>query len=661
MRKIFKVMIVCALLLLSGKAPAQSVVTRTGIDNPDGWINTYFAQGKVPPFSFAYEEISSGKFITDWRFSKKKLSAPKGVAAYTVSWTDPTGVLRVTCDVKGYADTRTVEWSLRFKNLSRYNTSKIAVIRVADYKVSESSSNGFTARWTTGCNGTIDDFTPMEKDLRAGVLLEFTPQKGLSSTGEALPYFNVVSRGCDAGVAMAIGWTGRWNARLTGVTSLEYRMFAGLEKANFYLKPGEEARTPLVATIFWKGADAADGQNALRRHILAHHTPANPARSVGGFDLGSPAPCQGNECLDQDLALAIVKRYRQLDLMPQTFVMEQGWYPAAGDWTPREEMFPDGLSPISSLIHSYGSKMVIRLDVEEIAKGSPVAQQFPDYMLLGGKKMGYVFDFSNPKAVDALCKYVGDLMARGGIDGLVCDFGADLAHYWDLADGVDRAGLTEIKYVTGLYKFWDYIAGKFPGGTMDATAAGKRLDLEAVSRSVPVGYGRELSPEMAQCQLYALNQFFPLAGAVAMDSGAYGTRSRIGGLLNYRFGLFTRGADSGQMRDRLKEFSEASRYLLCDYYPLIGLVPQRHNDRWIAGQWHDGKAGGGIIVAFRRSLAENVTFAAGLKGLDPDAVYELKNLDDGSISTALGRDLAKGFKIRLDDPGSSILIKYQRK
>ena len=72
-------------------------------------------------------------------------------------------------------------------------------------------------------------------------------------------------------------------------------------------------------------------------------------------------------------------------------------------------------------------------------------------MLLGGKKMGYVFDFSNPKAVDALCKFMGDLMARNGIDGLVCDFGIDLAHYWDLADGVDRAGLTEIKYQCVMY------------------------------------------------------------------------------------------------------------------------------------------------------------------------------------------------------------------
>ena len=661
MRKIAILILACAAMLISSRAAAQGVITRTGIENPDKWINTYFAQGKVPPFSFAYEEISSGKFITEWKFSKKKLSAPKGEVAYTVSWTDPTNVIRVTCDVRGYADSKAVEWTLRFKNISRYNTSKVAVVRVADYKVSEPSASGFTARWTSGCNGTPDDFTTEEKDLRAGVQMDFTPEKGLSSTGAALPYFNVVSREADAGVVMAIGWTGRWNARLTGVTSLEYRMFAGLEKANFYLKPGEEVRTPLVATIFWKGSYAAEGQNALRRFILAHHSPAAPVRKVGGFDQGNPAPCHGNDCLDGDMALATVKRYKQLSLVPEAFMMEKGWYTAAGDWAPREEMFPDGLSQISSLIHKYGSKMVVRLDVEEIAKGTPAAKEFADYMMLGGKKMGYVFDFSQPKAVDALCKYVGDMMAREGIDGLVCDFGGDLAHYWDLADGVDRAGLVEMKYIAGLYRFCDYIAGRFPGCIIDITAAGKRLDLEAVSRSSAISFGRELTPELAQCQMYALNQYMPLAGMVAMDSNPYDTRSRLGGTFNYCFNLFQRGSDGEQMQRRLQDYSRFGDYFLCDYYPLSGLVAQRHQDRWIAGQWHNPKSDSGIIVAFRRSLSENVTFAAVLKGIDPDAAYELEDCDSGKRSTVSGRELAKGYRIRIEDPCSSVLIKYQRK
>ena len=660
MRRILFIAVVCTCLLLPKSLGAQSVVSRTGIENPEKWINTYFAQGQVPPFSFAYEEISSGKFITEWKFSKKKLSAPKGVMAYTVSWTDPAGVVRVTCDIKGYAASKAVEWSLRFKNVSRYNTSKIAVIRVADYKINEPEANGFTARWCTGCNGSKDDFTVKETDLRSGVVMDFTPERGLSSTGGSLPYYNVISRGADAGVAMAIGWTGRWNATLKGVTSLEFRMNAGLEKANFYLKPGEEVRTPLVATIFWKGSEDMSGNNALRRFILAHHS-AEGSATVGGFDLGNPAPCKGNTCLDADLAMAIVKRYRQLGLVPEVFKMEQGWYPAPGDWNPREEMFPDGLAPVSSLIHAYGSKLVVSLDAEEVAKGSPVATEFADYMLHGGKKMGYIFDFSQPKAVDALCKYVASLMEKGGIDGLVCDFGGDVARYWDLADGVDRAGLVEMKYVAGLYRFWDFIAARFPGCRMDVTAGGARLDLEAVSRSAFCSFGRDLAPSIAQCQLYALSQYLPLQGLEIAGSNPYDVRSRMGGTFNYCFDMFARDADGHRMQALLGQYRDIGRLFLCDYYPLCGISARQHEDLWIARQFHDAQSGSGIIIAFRRSLSENATFAAGLKGMDPDARYEVCNCDTGETYTAKGSELAKGCRFRLNEPGESVLLRYKLK
>ena len=660
MRKIAILTIACVALLFSHRATAQSVISRTGIENPDGWINTYFAQGKVPPFSFAYEEISSGKFITEWRFTKKKVAAPKGVVEYIVTWTDPTGVVRVTCDVKGYSDSKAVEWSLRFKNVSRYNTSKIAVIRVADYKVNEPDANGFTARWCTGFNADKEDFTVREADLRSGVVMDFTPERGLSSTGSSLPYYNVISREADAGVAMAIGWTGRWNATLKGVTSLEFRMNAGLEKANFYLKPGEEVRTPLVATIFWKGSDDMSGNNALRSFILAHHSVA-PASTVGGFDLGNPTPCEGNSCLDADLAMAIIKRYKQLNLVPEVFKMEQGWYPAPGDWNPRAEMFPDGLSPISSLVHAYGSKLVVSLNVEDVAKGSPVANDFADYMLKGGKKMGYIFDFSQPKAVDALCKYVSALMEKGGIDGLVCDFGGNPAHYWDLADGVDRAGLVEIKYVTGLYRFWDYIAGHFPGCRMDVTASGARLDLEAVSRSAFCSWGRDLPPILAQCQAYSLAQYIPQQGMIVAGSNPYDVRSRMGGTFNYCFDMFARGADGVLMQDLLAQYRDIGRLFLCDYYPLCGINARQHGDLWIARQFHDAKSGSGIIIACRRSLSENATFAAGLKGIDPGARYELYDYDTKESFTVSGSELAKGYRIRLDEPGKSILLRYKLK
>ncbi len=665
-RAIAFILSLCAVLLPLGAA-AQSVITRSGIENPEKWINANFAAGKVPPFSFAYEEISSAKFITEWRFSKKKLASKEsGTVAYTVSYTDPEGVLRVSCDIKGYKDSKAVEWSVRFKNISRYNTSKIAVVKSADYKFSEREASGFTAQYLKGCNGAADDFQMETFDLRAGVINDYAPTQGLSGKGESLPYYNIISRGADAGLALAVGWSGRWCVELRGVTSLEYRVFAGLENANFYLKPGEEVRTPLVATVFWDGSDPAAGLNAMRAFIKKHHSPkvggAVWTPILGGFDFGSPDPCTACECLTDDQARATVHRYSQFGIMPDALIVDRGWNKTDGDLTPKEDLFPDGFASVSRVAHSYGSRLMLRMDVERIAKGSPLAEEHKDFMLHGGKGYKYyIYDFSNPKAVDFICKYVGDLMESWGVDGLLCGIdGCNLAHYWDLADGVDRDGVTEMKYVAGLWRFWDYIAGRFPSCALECSASGQRLDLETVSRSLVVR-SRDFDCNYLQSQGYYLSMFLPYSAVPALSPLAYESRSCTGGLSYIDFSLFSRSCSAIDMRRRVEQWRELGHYFSEDYYPITGTVPLQHDDMWIVQQFHDKKSDSGIILAFRRNSAENVTFAADFRGIRADADYLLLDCDSGQSVTVRGSELERGYKLRLDESRSSLLIKYQLK
>ena len=661
MKRVVTILLIAAALFAVRTAYAQGVISRTGIENPEKWINSYFAAGKVPPFSFAYEEISSAKFITEWRFSKKKLSAPKGVVAYTFSWTDPGNTVRVSCDVRGYTGYGAVEWMVRFKNISRGNSAKIAVIKAADYKVNEPGAKGFTARYCSGINGAREDSQVEEFDLRAGVIRDFTPTCGMSSEGSSLPYYNIISREADAGVVMAIGWTGRWNARLRGVTSLEYKLSAGLEKANFYLRPGEEVRTPLVATVFWKGGDVASGHNALRRFVAEYHAPrvsgALWAPVSAGFDMGSPLPCQAAECLTEELALATVKRCRQFDLVPEVFTLEPGWNIADGHWRANDDLFPDGLGRLAALIHTYGSKLMVRVAPENISRGTPVIKEHPEFILTAEKGSDYLFDFSNPRAVDYICKQFDEIMAEGGIDGLICDVTGDLGKYWDKNDEADRAGIVEMKYVAGLYRFWDYILQKYPQCAMDNGAQGRRLDLEAVSRSAAVSQPGYLSAEATQCRQYGLELFLPLQGSIARSCDAYDARSCYAGTFTYCFDLFRIGGDSAPMRARAEEYRDIRSYLCKDYYPLSGLEPLLHNDIWVAKQYHDRASGSGIIVAFRRSSAENATFAASIKAVDPAASYELYDYDTQSTQIVTGSELIKGYKMRVDKR-QSVLLRY---
>src|SRR5688572_17049808 len=53
------------------------------------------------------------------------------------------------------------------------------------------------------------------------------------------------------GVAGGIGWSGQWNAAFSRTSDLALEVKAGMERTRFYLRPGEEVRTPSILLSFW--------------------------------------------------------------------------------------------------------------------------------------------------------------------------------------------------------------------------------------------------------------------------------------------------------------------------------------------------------------------------------------------------------------------------
>ncbi len=666
-------------------AEAHNVVTRKSIADPERWINENFVSGKVPPFSFAWEEINTGKLISEWQFSKRKVaSGSPDIVNYVVTYVDPSKTVRVTCNIKGYKDCGAVEWFLTFRNISRHNTPKITSIKVADYKMSEDAAKGFTVRYCTGTGTDEEDFTINEFDLRASVVRHFTPQNGLSSKGESLPFYNVISRGADAGLVLAIGWTGSWNARFTGVTSTEYKLFAGLENANFYLRPGEEVRTPLVATVFWKGADAAAGHNAFRRFVLKYHSPKSGGTAwapvFSGLDSGDPAPCTKYGCLTEDLALGKIIRQKQLGITPQVFRMDAGWYQAVdgpsdagnfdwkasvGSWIADSGRFPSGMTNISSLIHSYGGQLMLWFEPERVCRNTQIAKEHPEYLLgIPGDKKSAIVDLADDKTVEYLTKYIGDIVEKNGVDHLTLDFNCEgLDKVWAATDAEDRLGITEMRYVTGLYKLWDGLAKRFPSARFSLSATdGSRIDLESVSRGITLFTDGGYEPEAAQSRIYGLNLFLPLSGFSCGTPAAYDARSMYSSSFSADWSVFALGTDSEMMRMRMSEINAVKEYFTKDYYPLSTFNGNlHHNDIWMCSQFNDKKTDSGIVIGFRRSSAKNATFAAELKGIDKDGSYTVYDFNTDKSETVSGSRLASGFEITLSEPGSSFLIKYEKK
>ncbi len=670
-------------LALSLSATAQSPIARKGVENPDKWIQAAFGKGTLPPFSFTLDGVPSEKFIKGWEYNKKKLTAKEpGSVCYEFTYRDKKSGLKVTATVTGYTDYPAVEWVLRLAATGSGNTGRIANLCAADFLIKEKGVTGWNMRRCKGSCGSIDDFAIIEESLAEGKKLNLVTDAGRSSDEFALPFFNVTADGTADGFVFGIGWTGSWKADFaTAGGACTVKM--GLENADFYLKKGEDVRTPMASVLFWKGDDAMSGHNAFRKFVLAHHSrkidgkPWTPL--LGGLDWGDPSPCNEYTCLTDELARAIVRRYKQFDIMPEVFWLDAGWYSTpegnhfdgnfswgvVGNWECDSERFPDGFVNMSNLMHSYGSEFLVWFEPERVMKGTLFAKNHPEYMLsVSDDDNYYIYNLADDKAVEWLCKYIGDFIEINGIDHYRQDFNTGaLAEYWAANDEKGRRGITEMKYIEGLYKYWDYLEKRFPRLQIDNCASGgRRLDLETTSRAVPLwrtdyNYGEPLG---YQCQTYGINMFLPLSCTGIYETDFYNSRSSYSSALVMNFAMLDGRQDSREMKRVYEEYKGIRDLYTKDYYPLSGFGDVTGKDIWMAYQMHDPATGSGFIMGFRRPECSKETYTVNPKALSPNGTYIVTNCNTGESRELYGGDMLSGYVLSLDDAPDSILIKYEK-
>ena len=678
-----------ALLLALGSLPASAQVRlQMQGDKTDiaRWIDSRFAKGQLPPFSFILDEKPSEEFLRSWRWSRTApASTDKDVVLRTFTYTDPRSGLEVACDVKGYPEFRAVEWVLHFRNTSAENSGQLTRVKVADFDMVYPAAGALKIHYAEGNKISKADYAPRTAEFRTEQPLHIEPHGGRSSE-EAFPFFNLESEASRQGVMVAVGWTGTWFADLEKRDPSRLTLAAGMLNTDLYLYPGEQIRTPSVALMFWSG-DRMNGHNRFRRLVLAHHSrkvdgsPFYPLCSA--FNYRDPQPCGEYSCLTADWAVAMVRRYSMFELTPDVFWLDAGWHTGAGDfrhgkswanttgnWTVDRERFPEGLKPVSDAVHETGAKFMVWFEPERVVKGTQWATEHKEWMLDTEWPEGseqstwYLFDLGNDEACDWLCKYYGDLIEENGIDYYRQDFNMLPAGYWRDADEPGRSGIKEIRHIENLYKFWDYLLDRFPGLLIDNCASGgKRLDWESIGRSAPLwrsDYYHYDDPDGYQCHTYGLNFFLPIHGTGILLPDQYSFRSSLSSALQCNWKVTEPGVSVLDMQQRIREYRDIREYYYEDYYPLSGTGDLTGSDVWLAYQMHRPSDDSGIVVAFRRQDAPDAEYTVRLGGLTPDASYTLLDCDTQAETVRSGRELTEGLTLRLDNPKSSLLIKYRK-
>lgn len=676
-----------ALILFAFALPisidAQQEVSLKKSTTAQRWIDNFFAKGKLPPFSFTYGDENSEKFIRKWNFSKKRVASnDANVIKYEVTYSEPgASGIEVKCDVTGFSKFEAVEWTLHFTNKGDKNSKNIKNVSASDILFSTKSDNKFTIFTARGSNGSRHDFAPVVVSPASDSTYTFSPRHGRSSDTDAFPFFNIATDG-GRGAMLSVGWTGTWFANFT-LTGGKLKNTSGMKNTDLFLYPGESIRTPLTSLLFWDGNDRLDGQNKFRQFILAHHTRKINGKNAeaplcGGFEWGDPAPCNEYTCLTEEMAIAMAKRYKQFGIVPDVFWLDAGWYEGSGGpnfegrnwyntvgcWSIDKERFPNGFKKLSEVIHSMGAKFMVWFEPERVYKGTYLYNKYPQWILTSGNSANCIFDLGNKEACDFMCKYIGDFIEENGIDYYRQDFNNSIDGYWNEKDKKEgRKGISEIRHIEGLYRFWDYLLTRFPEMQIDNCASGgRRLDLETTSRSIPLWrtdyhYGE---PNGYQNQTYNLSMFLPLNGTGLYSTDPYHWRSSVSSATALNWENTKRGGDNiKDMQNLVSKFKVLKQYYLEDFYPLCGDGDLTGDEHSIAYQLNKKSDNSGYIFAFRRGANAPEKFTVKLKGLCPEKSYTLTDDDTNATFTKSGAELMNGAEITFNKAPGSVLLFYK--
>ena len=623
---------------------------------------------RTPVFSFLYGGRPSSELLPSWPREVVVESAGETVTLHRLTYRDPETRLVVVLEVKEFEDFSAVEWVVRFRNDGPADTPLLEGILSLDVPW-VATENTWLHR-SRGSDSSLDDFAYQKDKLEAGATLALDARGGRPSTNW-LPFFSLQTGG--RGVVAAIGWTGQWAASVSRDTADNVSIRAGMERTRLVLHPGEEIRTPSTALLFWDGRPI-DGNNLLRRFIIAHHT-ARP----GGLPLEAPLSSGAWGGVKTSAHLDRIREVQEQRLPYDVYWIDAGWYGTpesyspveftgkwwsqVGNWFPNPIAHPDGMRPIGEAAQEAGLRFLLWFEPERAIWGTQTTEDHPEWFL-GERVAGQnvLLDLGNPEARTWLTETISGRIDEWKIGCLRQDFNFEPLSYWQAADSPDRQGMAEIGHVQGLYAFWDELLARHPGLMIDNCASGgRRLDLETTGRSIPLWRSDYqcypgADPLAAQCHTFGLSYWLPLSGtAVHKEEGStYDFRCALTAALSFGSAL----PDWG--RRMMADYRRARPLFSGDFYPLTAYSTDR--DVWCVTQRHRADLGEGLVLAFRREECPYTQGTFALSGLAPEAEYVLEDADTGETWTVSGRNLAEeGLPVSIDGVRQSRLIFYQAK
>ena len=629
------------------------------------------------PFSFVYGGRPSYMLLPTWE-RRVESDYFEGGEHRVLIVTDPVTKLEIRAVATIFTDSPGVDWTLYFTNKGDADTPILEQVRSLDASFrcdARTAATFHSLRSTCG----VDDWQPFSESIPPGVRKSFAPINGRSSLG-ACPFFNVQWTG--GGAIVGIGWTGQWEAAAEnhdGTVALQ----AGMQQLHLALHPGESIRTPRILLMRWLGDDVQQAHNRWRATMLRHIVPRVQDKIVvPPIAHLSTAFYEMDACTEAD-ALAHLNAGKDLGFECYWYDAYYGKdnFPSVGNYVlPLERgfnttRFPNLLKPIAEAVHRAGMQFLLWFEPERICPGTLMAQEHPEWVVLPDDGGWGMFNLAIPEARQYITDYISALIDAYGLDWVRIDNAVAYATLWqklDAAAGPDRAGMAEIRYVEGLYRWWDDMRTRHPNIAIDNCASGGgRIDLELCSRSIPLWrtdatitplINRDFDQAALQNQIMTagLSRYVPFNVSGQMGADPYHFRSGFNGGISFCEDTRPESYPKEMLQAAIAEGKRIRKYYFGNLYALSDITTNPKD--WCVLQYHRPAEGDGMVIAFRRHESPYSGFSCALREIEDETTYKVILSTDYSPASekTMSGDELRAVALTIDQAPGSIIMEYRR-
>ncbi len=634
----------------------------------------------VVPFSFVFGGKHSSAFLDGWDRTERHEAVDHGSYRRTVTFADPDTGLEVSAAAIFYADSPGVDWTLHFTNTGSDDTPIIEQVNAVDVTITSGPGAAPELHQLRGSTNALEDWHPYTEQLPVGRRVDFASTRGKTSDGIS-PFFDVQWPG--GGVITAMGWSGQWRGTVEHLEGGAIRLDAGMEFIHLKLRPGESVRSPRVLQLYWHGDDLWRAYNLFRRTMVNHVVPTANGKTVtppiahlstSFYELNDSTEENVLSHFEAIKGLGFEVFWLDAYWVRDGFPYGVGHYGFPIQRVEPPDRFPRGLRPIGDAAAGEGMGFLVWFLPEAVAADTLIARESPEWVISLGDEGTRLFNLGIPEAQRYMTDYLKEVVQEYRLTWLRFDYGFEPLPFWQHLDAQDpdREGITEIRYMEGLYRMWDEIRETYPHLAIDNCAGGgRRIDLETCSRSIPLWrtdgtigplFNGDFDNAALRNQIMTagLSRYVPFSASGQMGATPYHFRSGYNAGISFCEDCRPEDYPRDLLKQAIAEGKRIRKYYFGNFY--LATDASTSTKEWYVFQYHRQAEQDGMVVAFRRDESPYTGFECALREIDADADYEVtfSSAYEPSPPGRMTGDQLRSTTLPIPARPGSLLVEYRR-